>query len=67
MVWFYTLKSKNEIKFIFIYYTLPLLLGLMIDWKIDNSYGLIGVWHTYTNLYLYSQYMQNYMLQNSMQ
>ena len=39
-----------------LHYTLPLLLGLMIDWKIDNSYGLLGVWYTYTNLYLYLQY-----------
>ena len=30
----------------------------MIDWKIDNSYGLLGVWYTYTNLYLYLQYAQ---------
>ena len=28
----------------------------MIDWKIDNSYGLLGVWYTDTNLYLYLQY-----------
>ena len=28
----------------------------MIDWKIDISYGLLGVWYTYTNLYLYVQY-----------
>ena len=23
---------------------------------IDNSYGLLGVWYTYANLYLYLQY-----------
>ena len=28
----------------------------MTDWKIDTSYGLLGVWYTYTNLYLYLQY-----------
>ena len=39
-----------------LHYTLPLLLGLMIDWKIDTSYGLLGVWYTDKNLYLYLQY-----------
>ena len=39
-----------------LHYTFPILLGLMIDWKIDNSYGLLGVWFTYTNLYLHLQY-----------
>ena len=47
-----------------------LLLGLMIDWKID-SYGLLGVWYTYTNLYLYLQDMhrdyKQYMLNISIQ
>ena len=28
----------------------------MIDWNMDNSYGLLGMWYTYTNLYLYLEY-----------
>ena len=35
-------KLKNEIwvNMCMLHYTLPLLLGLIIDWKIDNSYGI---------------------------
>ena len=71
MIWFYMVKLKNEIKSMFVHYTLPLLSGLMIDWKTDNSYGSEAVWYTYTNLYLYLQYNHfeiiQYMLNISIQ
>ena len=33
-------KEVNQIYICTLHYTIPLLLGLMIDWKIDNSYRL---------------------------
>ena len=34
------LKNEFEVYICMLHYTLPLLLGLIIDWKIDNSYGI---------------------------
>ena len=37
-----TVKLKNEVKVYtcMLHCTLPLLLGLIINWKADNSYGI---------------------------
>ena len=52
MVLYSKIKERNKIYIHTLHYTLPLPLGFTIDGKIDNSFGLLGVWYTYTNLYI---------------